>query len=105
MKRNIFRKRFSVDCEVDRIEWLAKVFEKREENVKLNRLINNLFDRLTEQLPRSGKMQLTQFTDAMNQLICMQAAYYYANGLDDGAALTRTMSDEKLNVTLNITVV
>ncbi len=84
---------------------LAQEFNQKEEATKIHRLTCDLFDRLTEQLPGSGRMQLTQFADAMNQLICLQSVHYYANGLGDGAALTRAMSEEKRDVTINITVV
>ncbi len=98
MKKHIFKSKHSVHYKADRIAWLSQEFNRRDEAVKIHRLTCDLFDRLTEQLPGSGKIQLAQFADAMNQLICSQAPYYYANGLSDGAALTRMMYDDRLDV-------
>ncbi|HHV59401.1 MAG TPA: hypothetical protein GXX49_03735 [Clostridiaceae bacterium] len=103
MKKN--KRGFSVDCEVKRIECLEREFDKKEEVTKLHTLTYELFEKLIGQLPESGRIQLTQFSDAMNRLMCLQATFYYAHGLSDGSALAKFISNDKQNVTINITVV
>jgi predicted lipase len=110
MNKNIIfmkksKKGFAVDCEVKRIECLEREFDRKEEVTKLHTLTYELFDKLAEQLPESGRIQLTQFSDAMNRLMCLQATFYYAHGLSDGSALANFISGDKQNVTINITVV
>jgi hypothetical protein len=99
------KKGFSVDCEAKRIECLEREFDSKEEVKKLHTLTYELFDKLIEQLPESGRLQLTKFSDAMNRLMCLQGTFYYAHGLSDGSALAKFISNDKQNVTINITVV
>ncbi|HHV60802.1 MAG TPA: hypothetical protein GXX49_11050 [Clostridiaceae bacterium] len=103
MKKN--KKGFSVDCEVKRIECLEREFDSMEEVARLHSITYELFDKLVEQLSESGRMQLTQFSDAMNRLMCLQATFYYAHGLSDGSALANFISGDKQKVNINITVV
>ena len=103
MKKN--KKRFSVDCEVKRIECLEREFDRKEEVTRLHTLTYDLFHKLLEQLPESGRVQLNEFSDAMNRLMCLQATFYYAHGLSDGSALANFISGDKQKVNINITVV